>query len=472
MVKVPNMDHIKRIHFVGIAGAGMSGIAEVLATQGYQVSGSDLVENAVTKHLQSLGVRILQGHIQDNIQGAEIVVYSSAIPKDNPELMAAQNAHIPILARAQMLAELMRPRYGIAIAGTHGKTTTTGLTTTLLTEGGFDPTFVIGGVLVSMGTHARLGASPYFVAEADESDASFLYLQPKVAIVTNIDTDHLNNYGDFAHLQASFLEFIHRLPADGLAVLCSDDVVVQSLLPQIKRPYLTYGFQPTDAVRVRSYRQEGLRCVMTVEREGHATLDVVLNLPGRHNVLNSLAAIAVATHCGVSDAAIIAGLAKFQGTRRRFQVYGEYDTGQGKVLLIDDYGHHPREIAATMEAVRSAWPERRLVLAFQPHRYTRTQAIFQDFVQVLSQANVLLLLDIYSAGETPIPGISGESLWNAIHTHSSHQAIFVPQVKQLPQALHQVLQDGDILLTQGAGDISKMATYLADMGLKVANWHE
>lgn len=461
-----NMPTLRHIHFIGIGGAGMSGIAEVLVTQGYKVSGSDMSETLITRHLQSLGVKILIGHASANVEGADAVVFSSAIPATNPELVTARELHIPTLARAQMLAELMQNHFGIAIAGTHGKTTTTGLVTTLLTEGGLDPTFVIGGLLRSAGTHARLGASQYFVAEADESDASFLYLQPKIAVVTNIDSDHLNNYGDFSKLRQTFIEFLHRLPEDGLAIVCSDDSVIEEILPLIERPTLTYGFKETDKVCALEYQQQGVCCRMKVAREGRPPLDVVLNLPGRHNVLNALAAIAVASYCGVEDDAIVSALAQFQGTGRRFQIYGDLDINTGKVLMIDDYGHHPREIAVTLAAIRNAWPSRRLVVAFQPHRYSRTQAIFNDFVQALSLPDVLVLLDIYAAGEAPIPGVNGEGLCNGIRHQGKIDPIFVERVNQLAQVLQQVLKDGDILLLQGAGDIGKVASNLAATGLK------
>lgn len=464
MNALPDMNGVKHIHFVGIGGAGMSGIAEVLLTQGFRVSGSDMSQNATTKHLEKLGAMILYGHDAANIKGADVIVYSSAIPKDNPELIAALQTNIPILARAQMLAELMRTRYGIAIGGTHGKTTTTSLTTTLLAEGGLDPTFVIGGLLRSAGTHARLGASKYFVAEADESDASFLYLQPQVVVVTNIDADHLNNYGNFANLKAAFLQFIEKLPANGLAIMCTDDPIVKEVLPKIKRPVLTYGFSNDDDVQAVDYQQDGTRCRIKVKRSQLPLLEVTLNLPGRHNVLNALAAIAVATHCGVSDEAIANGLNKFQGIGRRFQIHGEVNFGQGPALLIDDYGHHPREIAATLEAVRKAWPDRRLVLAFQPHRYTRTQAIFQDFVNVLGLPDALLLLEVYAAGEPPIPGINSQTLIEAITKTGKVIPVYVPKAADLPNVLRDVLKSGDILLTQGAGDIGKVALELVKLG--------
>lgn len=470
ITKTPNIAKLKRIHFIGIGGAGMSGIAEVLVTQGFSISGSDVAESSVTKHLQKLGAKILFGHDSTHVNGAEMVVYSTIIAKDNPEIIAAQQANIPIVARAQMLAELMKSRYGIAIAGTHGKTTTTSLVATLLAEGGLDPTFVIGGLLRSAGTNARLGASQYFVAEADESDGSFLFLSPQIIVITNIDADHLSTYSNnFAILKEAFVKFIHLLPQDGLVVLCSDDPIVMEILPQIKRPYLTYGFNKLDAVRAQQYQQNETRCQINVERAGHNDLNITLNLPGRHNVLNALAAITVATHCGVSDAAIAAGLEKFQGAGRRFQLYGELNFAKGKVMVVDDYGHHPREIAATLAAARAAWPQRRLILAFQPHRYTRTQELFNDFVTVLSQPDGLILLDIYAAGEKPIPGITGQVLYEAIGaTGKVHPVVFVEKLAQLPQMLPEILQDGDVLLLQGAGDIGKIAPKLAELIKKAA----
>ena len=457
---------IKRIHFIGIGGAGMSGIAEILIGRGYAVSGSDVVENAATRQLQIMGADVLRGHAAANVEGASIVVYSSAISPNNPELVAAQQAHIPILQRAQMLSELMQSQLGIAVAGTHGKTTTTGLISTILIEADLDPTFVIGGLLVSSGVNARIGSSEYFIAEADESDKSFLYLSPKIIVVTNIDVDHLNNYGDFANLKQTFLHFIERLPADGLAILCSDDPVICELLPQIKRRVITYGFQETDAIHALNYSQQGTRCQITVARQFKADLlEVTLNLPGRHNVLNALAAIAVATHCGIADDAIIRALLRYQGTGRRFQIFGEIALADGQALLIDDYGHHPREIAATIEAIRKAWPERRLVVAFQPHRYTRTQTVFSDFVQALVLPDVLLLLDIYSAGEVPIPGVSGKILFDAVYQQQKSQVFFIEKINELPEKIRQVLKAGDILLTQGAGDIGKVAPQLLQMKL-------
>lgn len=458
-----DLKKIKHIHFIGIAGSGMGAIAEVLLTKGFKISGSDVNYNSLAQHLEELGAKICTQHVSKNILGADLIVYSSAIQKSNPELQAALKAKIPAISRGQMLAELMSSEFGIAIAGTHGKTTTTALVATLLSEGGLDPTFVIGGLLRGVNTHARLGGK-FFVAEADESDASFLYMLPEILVVTNIDNDHMNNYHDFSDLKQTFLEFMHRLNENGLAIICSDDHVINEIKPQIKRKYITYGFNKTDDVYAESFTQEGVRCKMNVHRKNYPVLDVTLNLPGRHNVLNSLAAIAVATQCNVADDAIIRGLEKFQGTGRRFQIYGELNipNKEQKVLVIDDYGHHPREIAATLDAVRKAWPERRLVLAFQPHRYSRTQAVFEDFVKVLSLPDVLFLLEIYSAGETPISGITGEALCSAIKQASHNVLHFVSEIKNLPQALQSELKDGDILLLQGAGDIGKIAGHLVN----------
>ncbi len=459
---------IKHIHFVGIGGAGMGGIAEVLLNEGYQISGSDLADNAVTKRLQKLGVDIKRGHDANHISGADAVVRSTAIPDDNPELIAARQGRIPVVPRALMLAELMRFRYGIAIAGTHGKTTTTSLVASILAEGGLDPTFVIGGLLNSAGTNARLGAGQYFVAEADESDASFLYLKPIIATVTNIDADHMATYnGDFSKLKQTFLEFLHHLPFYGLAVLCADDEVVREILPQVSRPMLTYGFAEDVDVRAINYVQQGIKNYFTVLRPGNVPpLDITLNLPGTHNVLNALAAIAIATQIGVEDQAIVTALASFAGVGRRFQIYGEFNIGHGNVLLLDDYGHHPREIKATLQAIRSAWPQRRLVMAYQPHRYTRTRDLFEDFAQVLSEVDVLLLLDVYSAGEAAIAGADGRSLCRNIRQRGKVDPIFVEHSAHLPVALQTVLQDGDIVLTQGAGDIGSVANKL------VANWEK
>jgi UDP-N-acetylmuramate--alanine ligase len=457
-----SMGRIKHIHFVGIGGAGMGGIAEVLLTEGYKVSGSDQHDNGMTTRLRNLGAQIIQGHQASNIQDADVVVRSTAVADDNPELIAARLARIPVVPRALMLAELMRFRYGIAIAGTHGKTTTTSLVTSILAEGGLDPTFVIGGLLNSTGSNARLGASRYLVAEADESDASFLHLQPMLATVTNIDADHMATYhGDFAELRKAFIEFLHHLPFYGLAVLCIDDPVVRELIPEVSCPNLTYGFSEDADVHAIDCKQQGTKNYFTVLRpNGKSKLDVILNLAGQHNVLNSLAAIAIATELDVADTAILTALANFSGVGRRMQSYGELNTGRGKILLIDDYGHHPREITATLQAVRAAWPDKRLVMAYQPHRFTRTHDLFDDFTRVLSEVDVLLLVDVYSAGETPIAGADGRSLCRSIRHRGRIDPIFVEHSTDLPAALQDVLQDGDLLLTQGAGDIGTVAPRL------------
>lgn len=454
---------IRNIHMVGIGGSGMGGIAEVLLNLGYNVSGSDLSDNAVTRHLAERGAHIFHGHEARNLAECDVVVISSAIKPENPEVQAARAARIPVIPRAEMLAELMRFRYGIAVAGTHGKTTTTSLIASLLGEGGLDPTFVIGGRLNSAGSNARLGAGRYLVAEADESDASFLYLQPMLAVVTNIDADHMETYqGDFDQLRETFLEFLHHLPFYGLAVMCIDDPEVRGILPEISKPVLTYGIDERADVRATDIRQEGLRTYFNVHRAGEAEpLAVTLNLPGRHNVLNATAAIAVAQEVGVSNAAILSALDAFQGIGRRFQINGEIDLPCGRVMLVDDYGHHPREIAATLEAMRSGWPERRIVVAFQPHRFTRTRALFEDFAQVLSSVDVLLLTEVYAAGETPLAGADGRTLSRAIRARGQVDPIFVEEVRELPQVLPGVLQDGDILLTMGAGDIGAVASGLA-----------
>ena len=456
------MGRIKRIHFIGIGGAGMGGIAEVLLNLGYDVSGSDLADNAVTRHLSGLGARIHRGHSPTQVTGADVVVTSTAVRADNPELLAARNARVPIVPRAEMLAELMRFRYGIAVAGTHGKTTTTSLIASLLAEGGLDPTFVIGGRLISAGTNARLGESRYLVAEADESDASFLYLQPMMAVVTNIDADHLATYdGDFGRLRATFLEFLHHLPFYGQAVLCLDDDEVRALLPEISRPVITYGTRADADIVAVDIRQDAQRTHFQVRLpERETTLPVTLNLPGVHNVRNALAAIAVAWELRVSEADIQRGLENFQGIGRRFQIYGEVAVADGSALLVDDYGHHPREVAATIDAIRQGWPERRLVVAFQPHRFTRTRDLFEDFVAVLSAADVLVLTEVYAAGEDPIGGADGRSLSRAIRARGQVDPVFVAKVEELAQVLSAVLHPGDVLLTLGAGNIGAVAAEL------------
>lgn len=461
----PYVRHIKRVHFVGIGGAGMGGIAEVLVRQGYEVSGSDLSQNAMVKHLKDLGAVIHAEHRAENVAAVDVVVISTAIQADNPEVVAAKAARIPIVPRAQMLADLMRMKYGIAVAGTHGKTTTTSLLASILTEADLDPTFVIGGLLKSAGTHAYLGKSPFFIAEADESDASFLYLHPEMAIVTNIDADHMGTYeNNFDRLRDTFVEFLHHLPFNGLAVVCLDDPVIEALIPKIARPILTYGFHANADVRIVDFKANGFQSQFTLQFSKDAkSLDITLNLPGLHNALNTAAVCGVANSLGVPDGAIQSALEKFAGVGRRMQVYGDFDTAKGRILLVDDYGHHPREITATWAAVRQAWPGRRLVVAYQPHRFTRTRDLFNDFVEVLSQQpDQLLLLDIYSAGETPIPGANGESLFHAISANSNNSPIFVPTVDNLLATLDEVLKDGDILLTQGAGSIGTIAPKLAE----------
>lgn len=464
------MGRIKNIHFVGIGGVGMAGIAEVLLSQGYRVSGSDLSENTLTQRLRMIGAEIYLGHNAQNVVNANVVVRSSAVDADNVELVHARELHIPIVPRAEMLGELMRFRYGIAIAGTHGKTTTTSLISSILTEEGVDPTFVIGGRLNSVGSNARLGTSRYIVAEADESDASFLYLKPTISVVTNIDADHMATYqNDFAQLRAAFLEFIHRLPFYGLSVLCFDDPIVRGMLSQVSRPYCTYGLDEEAEFRATLILQTGTKTHFVVERPQRSNLEITLNLPGKHNVLNALAAIAVATELKISDHAIQRALASFAGIGRRFQIYGNYQLEKGgQVTLVDDYGHHPREIAVTLEAARQSWPENRIVMVYQPHRYTRTRDLFTDFCDVLPKADVLLLLDVYSAGESPISGADSASLTQAIAERGEIKPILVQQHEMLSSILQEVLRDGDILLMQGAGNIGALAGQLAATELRMS----
>ncbi|WP_446333253.1 UDP-N-acetylmuramate--L-alanine ligase [Burkholderia pseudomallei] len=450
------MKHIvKHIHFVGIGGAGMSGIAEVLVNLGYQVSGSDLARNAVTERLEALGARVSIGHDAANIEGANAVVVSTAVRSDNPEVLAARRLRVPIVPRAVMLAELMRLKQGIAIAGTHGKTTTTSLVASVLAAGGLDPTFVIGGRLTSAGANARLGTGDFIVAEADESDASFLNLYPVIEVITNIDADHMDTYGhDFARLKQAFIEFTQRLPFYGSAVVCIDDANVRQIVPLISKPVVRYGFAADAQVRAENVEARDGRMHFTVRREGREPLPVVLNLPGLHNVQNALAAIAIATDLDVADAAIQQALAEFNGVGRRFQRYGEIAAaGGGAYTLIDDYGHHPVEMAATIAAARGAFPGRRLVLAFQPHRYTRTRDCFDDFVNVLSTVDALVLTEVYAAGEAPISTANGDALSRALRAAGKVEPVFVATVDEVPDALAKLARDGDVVITMGAGSI-------------------
>jgi len=462
---VPEMRRIRRIHMIGIGGTGMSGIAEVLGNLGYQVSGSDLREGPVIDRLRGQGIEVFIGHDRVNIGAADVVVSSSAVSADNPEVVAARQQRIPVVPRAEMLAELMRYRHGIAVAGTHGKTTTTSLIAAIFAEAGLDPTFVIGGLVNHTGSNARLGAGRFLIAEADESDASFMHLQPMVSVVTNIEADHMETYaGDFAQLRRTFLEFLHNLPFYGLAVLCVDDAAVEGLIADISRPVVTYGFGSNADYRIGNVQPEGLRTRFTVHRpQGRADLAIELNMPGRHNVLNATAAIAVASDEGLDDAAIQAGLANFGGVGRRFEQLGEIPLSAGSALLIDDYGHHPTEVMATLDSVRQAWPGRRLVMIYQPHRYTRTRDLYEDFVHVLSACPVLVLMDIYPAGESPIPGVDGRSLTRSIRQRGAVEPVFAPTVDDVPAVLSTLLRDGDVVITQGAGNVGQLAQILRTM---------
>ncbi len=454
---------VSHLYFVGIGGSGMNGIAQVMINLGYRVSGSDLSDNAAVQQLRSMGATVYQGHEAEQIEDCDAVVVSTAIRDDNPEVLYAREKRIPVVPRAEMLAELMRFRYGIAVAGTHGKTTTTSLVTSLLAEGGLDPTFVIGGLLNSAGANAQLGASDYLVAEADESDASFLYLQPMISVITNVDHDHMETYGgDFERLRQTFVEFLHHLPFYGLAVMCIDDPEVRSLIPRVTRRVITYGEAQDADVRILNIEQQGLRTTFKVQCVDDGVIDINLNMPGRHNVLNAVAAVAVARELGVDNAAIQHALENFAGIGRRFQSQ-EFDWKDGRVMLVDDYGHHPREVAATIDAVREGWPQRRLILAFQPHRYSRTQEQFEDFTVVLSGADVLLLSEVYAAGESPVSGADGRALAAAIRTRGQINPIFVEQLDELPQTLAAVLEPGDVVLMMGAGSIGQVAAKLPQL---------
>jgi UDP-N-acetylmuramate--alanine ligase len=452
------MRRINRIHFVGIGGSGMGGIAEVLLNLGYQVQGSDLKPNAVTERLVQLGANITFGHAAVNVGKADVLVVSSAVQSDNPEVVEAKERRIPIVQRAQMLGELMRFRYAIAVAGTHGKTTTTSMVASILAEAGLDPTFVIGGRLKSAGTNARLGTGNYLVAEADESDASFIHLHPMMAIVTNIDNDHLATHGgDFQKLRQSFVEFLHNLPFYGLAVLCGDDPEIAQLLPEVGRPILIYGLGENADVRAVKVRREGARTHFIAERRGQESLEVTVNLAGMHNVLNALAAIAVASDLGIADEAIQRALAGFQGIDRRMQEVGGFPLPGGDVVVVDDYGHHPTELAATLDALRQAYGERRIVMVFQPHRYTRTRDLMDDFARVLATADTLLVTEVYAAGEAPIEGADGRAICRAVRGRGKVEPVFVPTLDELPAALAQLVKPGDVIAMMGAGSISAAA---------------
>ena len=463
---IPEMRRVKQIHFVGIGGAGMGGIAEVLAFEGYHISGSDISENAVVTRLKKLGADIFIGHNALNIKGASVIVVSTAIDKSNPELIAAQEKRIPIVRRAEMLAELMRYRHGIAISGTHGKTTTTSLIASIYGVANLDPTFVIGGLLKGAGSNAKLGESRYLIAEADESDASFLHLQPMISVVTNIEADHMDTYkGDFNILKDTFVQFIHNLPFYGTAVVCIDDEVVKSLIPRFARKCVTYGFHKDADIRLSYYKQIQNRTEFLIHRKGKRPLAIELNLPGKHNALNAAAAIGVATEDDIDDDFIVKALTEFGGIGRRFEQYGEFETGGGKVMLVDDYGHHPTEIQATIDAARAGWPGKRIVMAYQPHRYTRTRDLYDDFVHVLSQVDQLLLLNVFPAGEEPIAAADSRSLCRTIRKLGIKDPILVPELNDLPHLLAKIITDNDLVITQGAGSIGTVVKTLANLKL-------
>ncbi|HKO87952.1 MAG TPA: UDP-N-acetylmuramate--L-alanine ligase [Burkholderiales bacterium] len=457
---------VKHIHFVGIGGSGMSGIAEVLVNLGYKVTGSDLASNAATERLVSLGARVMLGHAREHVAGADAVVVSTAVKSDNPEVMLARSKRIPVVPRALMLAELMRLKQGVAIAGTHGKTTTTSLVASVLAEGGLDPTFVIGGRLTKAASNARLGTGEFIVVEADESDASFLHLQPVIAVVTNIDADHMETYHhDFAQLKQAFINFLQNLPFYGSAVLCIDDPYVREILPFVSKYIVSYGFGTDAMVRAEDVAHHDGAMHFRALREGEKALEVKLNLPGRHNVLNALAAIAIGTELGVSDEAIVKALGEFHGVGRRFQRYGDIPLpGGGCFTLIDDYGHHPAEMQATLEAARGAFPGRRLLLVFQPHRYTRTRDLFEDFVSVMSSADALVLSEVYAAGEPPIVAADGRALARALRVAGKIEPVFIENIADLPEAVMQAAQDGDVVLSMGAGSIGGVPAQISQIG--------
>ena len=461
------MRRLQTIHFIGIGGAGMGGIAEVLLNEGYQVAGSDISPNAVVQRLRQQGARVHIGHAAENLQDASVVVVSSAIDETNIEIIEARKQRIPVVRRAEMLAELMRFRFGIAIAGTHGKTTTTSLIASIFAEAKKDPTFIIGGLLNSAGTNARLGSSNYLIAEADESDASFLHLQPMISVVTNIEADHMETYGgDFEQMKKTYVEFLHNLPFYGVATMCGDDPVVQELIPELGRRVVTYGFDEHNDYIISEFQQTEATSRFKVSYNG-TELYISLNLPGTHNALNAAAALAVAHEEGIEDNFIVSALEKFEGIGRRFQQYGDFETGNGVVKLMDDYGHHPTEVAATIKAIRAAWPEKRLVMCYQPHRYTRTRDLYDDFAKVLSEVDSLLLLDVYAAGEKPIAGADSRSLAQSIRQRNKVDPIFVKEPADLPAELSNILKDGDVVITQGAGNINSVLKTLVSCEMKI-----
>jgi UDP-N-acetylmuramate--alanine ligase len=462
---VPEMRRVRRIHFVGIGGAGMCGIAEVLLNQGYQVSGSDLRASETTARLERLGATVHVGHAAGHVEGKDVVVVSSAVAGDNPELRAAHARRIPVVARAEMLGELMRYRHGIAVAGTHGKTTTTSLITAIFQTAGLDPTFVIGGLLNSTGTNAQLGAGRYLIAEADESDASFLHLKPMQAVITNIDRDHMGTYhNDFAELRGAFVRFVHRLPFYGSVVLCTDDANVRDVLPELARPMLTYGFAEDGDYRARDLDVNGASWRFVAERpDGHGDLEISLAVPGEHNVLNALAAAAVATDEGIPDEAIVAGLSQFRGVGRRFEVFAQTPVGCARVTMVDDYGHHPSEVAAVIQTARRVWPDRRLVMVYQPHRFTRTRDLYDDFVRVLSEVDALVLLEVYAAGEEPIPGADGKALCQGLRQRGLVNPTYAADPEEALGLLPDIVRDGDVVLVQGAGSVNQISLSLKEV---------
>ncbi len=467
-IHIPEMRRIKRIHFIGIGGTGMCGIAEVLNNQNYLISGSDQRLSSTTDRLQQAGIRVYEGHAAENVEDVDVVVVSSAINHNNPEYVRAKELRIPIVPRAEMLAELMRYRHGIAVAGTHGKTTTTSLIASILTEAGRDPTYVVGGLVKASGSNAGLGESRYLVAEADESDASFLHLQPMAAVVTNIDADHMDTYGgDFGKLQSTFIDFLHNLPFYGLAVLCMDDPDLAEIFPRVNRPMLTYGFSEQADFRVLDYKQKGNSTWLKISRPGDLQdIEANIQIPGVHNVLNATAAVAIATDEGVADEHIIAGLVAFGGVGRRFEIQGDFPVEGGTAMLVDDYGHHPKEVAATIAAIRGGYPDKRLVMIFQPHRYTRTRDLYDDFVSVLSATDVLIVTSVYSAGEEPIAGADARQLCHSIRQRGLVDPIFVRNIEDVPDLVADLVKAGDLVITQGAGNVSQLARSLKERGLR------